>query len=48
MRTIQNQIGSSLSRRDFIAISSLVMAFGDYVEPMEDLSEVMNFDLLVV
>jgi len=26
----------------------LIMAFGDYIEQMEDLSEVMNFDLLVV
>ena len=26
----------------------LVMAFGDYIEQMEDLSELMNFDLLVI
>ena len=26
----------------------LIMAFGDYIEQMKDLSEVMNYDLLVV
>ena len=26
----------------------LVMAYGDYIEPMKDLSEMMNFDLFVV
>lgn len=26
----------------------LIMAFGDYIEQMEDLSKVMKFDLLVI